>query len=123
VGATCIVSAHACSVLGWIQGFETSNITFVSSKANPPCSASFFVLPEYVCPMFGCTMRSGVRESPLGGIPGALNIVVSVLPTKISSMANSLADCWRLATAEAVEHEDVNQMSEMSSSVGPMPVA
>src|SRR5580692_3094284 len=72
--------------------------------------------------MFGCTMRSGVRESPLGEIPGALNIVVSVLPTKISSMASSLADCWRVATAEAVEHADVNQMSEMSSSVGPMPV-
>ncbi|MGO9922937.1 MAG: hypothetical protein ACLQIB_50615 [Isosphaeraceae bacterium] len=48
MGATCIVSAQACTVLGAsaIQGLDTSSITFVSSNAKPPCSACFLVLPE-----------------------------------------------------------------------------
>jgi hypothetical protein len=67
-------------------------------------------------------MKSGERGSPFGGMPGLLNMVVNVSPTKISSIASSLADCSMVAIAESTVQDGESQMSEMSSSVGPMPV-
>jgi hypothetical protein len=34
------------SVRARMPGFDTNSMTFVSSCAKPPCSASFLVLPE-----------------------------------------------------------------------------
>src|SRR5205823_15105477 len=46
VGATCAFSTGLYTVAGDIDGLENSIITFRSSCAKPPCSASFFLLPE-----------------------------------------------------------------------------
>src|ERR1700726_1100206 len=76
--------------------------------------------------MLGVTTMSGVRGSPLGGIPGALKYVVSSRPDKISPMAATLfvaGDIERSSlTAFAVEQLLLSHSRETSSSVGPMPV-
>src|ERR1700689_1779902 len=46
VGAICKVSTGVVTVLGSKLGFDSNNMTLTSSCAKPPCSASFFVLPE-----------------------------------------------------------------------------
>ena len=45
VGAICSVCTGLVTVRGVNEGFDSSIITFVSSCAKPPCSASFFLLP------------------------------------------------------------------------------
>ncbi len=45
VGATCIVSTQLVTVRGCKLGFDTINITLVSSNAKPPCSSCFDLLP------------------------------------------------------------------------------
>src|ERR1700679_2748843 len=68
VGATCAVPTTVLTVLAWKDGLDSSRTTLVSSWANPPCSASFALLPEYVTPTFGVTMMSGVRGSTVGSL-------------------------------------------------------
>ena len=46
VGATWAVPTEVRTVLALKLGLERSSMTLVSSWANPPCSASFAVLPE-----------------------------------------------------------------------------
>src|SRR5579864_3892483 len=59
VGATCAVCTGVVIVEGEKLEFDTRIITFVSSCENPPCSACFFLLPEYVTPTFGVITISG----------------------------------------------------------------
>src|SRR5262249_39060 len=110
-------------VCGEKDGCESSSMTFVSSWANPPCSASFLVLFEYVTPTLGATMMSGLRGS-FGGRPGALNICVSPLPQKICPMPAMLAfagDCVSSAvTSVSVEQPGFSHSNDTSSSVGPI---
>src|SRR5208283_4386561 len=78
--------------------------------------------------MFGVTTISGVRGSPLGGIPGLLKYVVSSLSEKISpipAMLFVVGDIERSKlTASAVVQFAFpsSHNKETSSSVGPMPV-
>src|ERR1700722_1664499 len=78
--------------------------------------------------MSGVTTISGVRGSPLGGIPGLLKYVVSSLSEKISPMPAILpvvGDIERsMLTAAAVVQfgAPFSHNKETSSSVGPMPV-
>src|SRR5258708_3682630 len=76
--------------------------------------------------MFGVTTISGVRGSPLGGIPGLLKYVVSSRSEKISPMPATLFVVGEVErsklTASAVVQWLLSHSSETSSSVGPMPV-
>src|SRR5258707_1562192 len=78
--------------------------------------------------MVGVTTISGVRGSPLGGIPGLLKYVVSNLSEKIAPMPATLfavGDIERsMPTASAVVQFALpfSHNTETSSSVGPMPV-
>src|SRR5258708_29494325 len=77
--------------------------------------------------MFGVTTISGVRGSPLGGIPGLLKYVVSNLSEKIAPMPATLfvaGDIERsMLTASAVVQFAFlfRHNTEKSSSVGPLP--
>src|SRR6516162_10040773 len=75
--------------------------------------------------MLGVTMISGVRGSPFGGSPGRLNIWPIAGPEKICPMPAMLLVVGDLLssipTAFVVCVESESQISEMSSSVGPIP--
>src|SRR6516164_4431632 len=70
-------------------------------------------------------MISGVRGSPLGGIPGGLNIWAIPGPENIWPMPAMLLVVGEvfsnIVTAFVVCDESASQISEMSSSVGPIP--
>jgi hypothetical protein len=61
VGAICAVCTSANTVLTLKDGWETSNMTLVSSCANPPCSDCFFAATRVDHP--GVRLNDDVRRA------------------------------------------------------------